>query len=64
MNETIKLANKEIARYEIYIEAWDHNKSMRYPIKNKTFIDDEFTAAVNMCKEENNNNILVHLCRC
>lgn len=34
---------------------------MRYPIKNKTFIDDEFTAAVNMCKEENNHNILVHL---
>lgn len=59
--EIIKLANKEIARYEIFIEAYDHNKHMRFPIKNNALIEDEFAAAVDMCEQENKKDILTHI---
>lgn len=46
--EVIKLTNKEIARYEIFIEAYDRNKHMRFPIKRSALIEDEFKAAIDM----------------
>ena len=32
--DIIKLPNKDISRYEIYIEGYHYTNSMRFPIKN------------------------------
>lgn len=49
----IKFPNKDISRYEIYIEGYTYTKSMRFPIKNKYLIEDEFNSAIELCEEEN-----------
>ena len=49
----IKINNKTFARYEIFIEAWDYHKNMRFPIKNHILVEDEFNAAIDMCESEN-----------
>lgn len=49
----IKLPNKDISRYKIYIEGYTYTKSMRFPIKNKSLIEEEFNTAIELCKEEN-----------
>lgn len=59
--EVIKLSNKEIARYEIFIEAYDHNKHMRFPVKQKALVKDEFEAAIDMCEQENKKDIFTHI---
>lgn len=59
----IKVNNKTFARYEIFIEAWDYHKNMRFPIKNHSLIEDEFNAAIDMCKSENKKDILIHIYR-
>lgn len=59
--EVINLPNKEIARYEIFIEAYDRNKHMRFPIKRGALVEDEFNAAVNMCNNENKKDIFTHI---
>lgn len=58
--EVIKLTNKEIARYEIFIEAYDRNKHMRFPIKRSALIEDEFKAAIDMYNE-NKKDIFTHI---
>lgn len=50
---TIKFSDKDISRYEIYIEGYTYTKSMRFPIKNKSLIEEEFNTAIELCKEEN-----------
>ena len=50
---TIKLSTKEISRYEIFIEAVNHNESLRFPVKTKKHVEKEFLAAVSMCRQEN-----------
>ena len=59
--EVIKLTNKEIARYEIFIEAYDRNKHMRFPIKRSALIEDEFKAAIDMYNNENKKDIFTHI---
>lgn len=59
--EVIKLSNKEIARYEIFIEVYDHNKHMRFPVKQKALVEDEFEAAIDMCEQENKKDIFTHI---
>lgn len=59
--EVIKLTNKEIARYEIFIEAYDRNKHMRFPIKRSALIEDEFKAAIDMCNNENKKIFFTHI---
>lgn len=49
----IKLATKEICRYEIYIVAFEHKNDIRFPIKTKNLIDSEFENAIILCEEEN-----------
>lgn len=61
--EVINLPNKEIARYEIFIEAYDRNKHMRFPIKRSALIEDEFKATIDMCNEENNKDAFTHIYR-
>ena len=61
--EVINLPNKEIARYEIFIEAYDHNKHMRFPIKQNALIENEFNAAINICNNENNKCTFTHIYR-
>lgn len=59
--EVIKLTNKEIARYEIFIEVYDRNKHMRFPIKRSALIEDEFKTAIDMCNNENKKDIFTHI---
>lgn len=54
----IKFPNKDIARYEIYIEAYHYTDSMRFPIKNQSFIEKEFNSAIELCNAENEKDIL------
>lgn len=54
----IKFPNKDIARYEIYIEAYHYTDSMRFPIKNQSFIEKEFNSAIELCKQENEKDSL------
>ena len=49
----IKLPDKDVSRYEIYIEGYHYTNSMRFPIKNKSLIEDEFNSAIELCKQEN-----------
>lgn len=59
----IHINDKVFARYEIYIEAYDYHKSMRFPIKHNSLIEDEFNAAVDMCNEENKKCSFTHIYR-
>ena len=59
----IKVNDKTFARYEIFIEAYDYHKSMRFPIKHNSLIEDEFNAAVDMCNEENKKCTFTHIYR-
>ena len=59
----IKLPNKDISRYEIYIEDYHYTNSMRFPIKNKSFIEDEFNSAIELCKQENKKDVLKRIYR-
>lgn len=56
--DIIKLPNKDISRYEIYIEAYHYTNSMRFPIKNQSLIKDEFNSAIELCKQENEKYVL------
>jgi hypothetical protein len=59
----IKFPNKDIARYEIYIEAYHYTDSMRFPIKNQSFIEKEFNSAIELCNAENEKDILKRVYR-
>ena len=59
----IKFPNKDIARYEIYIEAYHYTDSMRFPIKNQSFIEKEFNSAIELCNAENEKNIFKRVYR-
>lgn len=54
----IKFPDKDISRYEIYIEGYHYTNSMRFPIKNKSLIEDEFNSVIELCKQENEKNVL------
>lgn len=59
----IKFPNKDIARYEIYIEAYHYTDSMRFPIKNQSFIEKEFNSAIELCNAENEKDIFKRVYR-
>ena len=59
----IKLPNKDIFRYEIYIEGYHYTNSMRFPIKNKSLIEDEFNSAIELYKQENEKDVLKRVYR-
>ena len=59
----IKLPNKDISQYEIYIEGYHYTNSMRFPIKNKSLIEDEFNSAIELCKQENEKDVLKRVYR-
>jgi hypothetical protein len=61
--DIIKLSNKDIFRYEIYIEGYHYTNSMRFPIKNKSLIEDEFNSAIELCKQENEKDVLKRVYR-
>lgn len=57
-DNTIKLATKEICRYEIYIIAFERKNDIRFPIKTKKLIESEFENAVILCEEENHKSFV------
>ena len=59
----IKLPDKDVSRYEIYIEGYYHTNSMRFPIKNKSLIEDEFNNAIELCNAENEKDIFKRVYR-
>ena len=61
MKKLLNLLTKEIARYEIFIEAYDRNKHMRFPIKRSALIEDEFKTTIDMCNNENKKDIFTHI---
>lgn len=61
--DIIKLPNKDISRYEIFIEACHYINSMRFPIKNKSLIESEFNSAIELCKQENEKYVLKRVYR-
>jgi hypothetical protein len=61
--DIIKLPNKDISRYEIYIEDYHYTNSMRFSIENKSLIEDEFNSAIELCKQENEKDVLKRVYR-
>ena len=59
----IKLPNEDISRYEIYIESYHYTNSIRFPIKNKSLIEDEFNSTIELCKQENEKDVLKRVYR-
>lgn len=59
----IKFPDKDSSRYEIYIEGYNYTDSMRFPIKNKSLIEDEFNNAIELCKQENKKDIFKRVYR-
>lgn len=59
----IKLPDKDVSRYEIYIEDYHHTNSMRFLIKNKSLIEDEFNSAIELCNAENEKDIFKRVYR-
>lgn len=59
----IKLPDKDVSRYEIYIEDYHYTNSMRFPIKNKSLIEDEFNSAIELCNAENEKDIFKRVYR-
>lgn len=54
----IKFPDKDISRYEIFIEACHYINSMRFLIKNQSLIESEFNNAIELCKQENEKCVL------
>lgn len=59
----IKLPDKDVSRYEIYIEGYHYINSMRFPIKNKSLIEDEFNSVIELCNAENEKDIFKRVYR-
>lgn len=59
----IKLPDKDVSRYEIYIEGYHYTNSMRFLIKNKSLIEDEFNSAIELCNAENEKDIFKRVYR-
>lgn len=59
----IKLPDKDVSRYEIYIEGYHYTNSMRFPIKNQSFIEKEFNSAIELCNAENEKDIFKRVYR-
>ena len=59
----IKLPDKNVSRYEIYIEGYYYTNSMRFPIKNKSLIENEFNSAIELCNAKNEKDIFKRVYR-
>ena len=59
----IKFPDKDTSRYEIYIKGYHYTDSIRFPIKNKSLIEDEFNSAIELCKQENEKDVLKRVYR-
>ena len=59
----IKLPDKDVSRYEIYIEGYHYTNLMKFPIKNKSLIEDEFNSAIELCNAENEKDIFKRVYR-
>jgi hypothetical protein len=59
----IKFPDKDISRYEIFIEAYNYTDSMRFPIKNQSLIESEFNSAIELCNQENEKDVFKRVYR-
>ena len=59
----IKLPDKDVSRYEIYIEGYYYTNSIRFLIKNKSLIEDEFNSAIELCNAKNEKDIFKRVYR-